>query len=71
MKAIEDKNAPDVIVGNFHIFKTIVHALINPGSTHSYVCTSIPRLGGLLKSEFEYDILVTNQLGHSVIVNRV
>ena len=30
MKAVEDKDAPDVIVGNFHIFKTIVHALINP-----------------------------------------
>ena len=48
-----------------------VHALIDPGSTHSYVCTSIPSLGSLLKSETEYDILVTNPLGHSVIVNRV
>ena len=45
--------------------------MIDPGSTHSYVCTSIPRLGGLPKSETEYDILVTNPLGHSVIVNRV
>ena len=71
MKAVEDKNAPDVIVGNFHIFETIVYALIDPESTHSYVCTSIPRFGGLLKSETEYNILVTNLLGHSVIVNRV
>ena len=70
MKAFEDKDAPDVIVGNFHIFKTIVHALVNPGSTHSYVCTSISSLGSLPKSETRYDILVTNQLGHSVIVNR-
>ena len=45
MKAGEDKDAPDVIVGNFNIFDTIVHALINLGSTHSYVCTSILRLG--------------------------
>ena len=71
MKAVEDKNASNVIVGNFHIFETIVHALIDPGSTHSYVCTSIMRLGGLSKSETEYDILVINLLGHSVIVNRV
>ena len=71
MKEVEDKNAPDVIVGNFHIFETIVHALIDPGSIHSYVCTSIMRSGGLSKSETEYDILVTNPLGHSVIVNRV
>ena len=60
-----------MIVGNFHIFETIVHALIYPGSTHSYVCTSIPSLGSLPKSETGYDILVTNPLGHSVIVIRV
>ena len=44
MKAVEDKDSLDVIVGNFHIFMTIVHALIDPGSTHSSVCTSIPSL---------------------------
>ena len=71
MKAMEDKYAPDVIVGKFSIFKTNVYALIDPGSTHSYVCTSIPSLCSLPKSESEYDILVTNPLGHSVIVNRV
>ena len=71
MKTIEDKDALDVIVGNFHIFETIVHALIDPGSTHSYVCTSIPSLSSLPKSETGYDILVTNPLGHSVIMNRV
>ena len=71
MKVVEDKDAPDVIVGNFNIFDTLVHALINPGSTHSYVFTSIPSLGSLLKSEIEYDILVTNPLEHSVIVNKV
>ena len=48
-----------------------VHALIDQGSIHSYVCTSIPSLGSLLKSETEYDILVTNPLEHSVIVNIV
>ena len=71
MKAVEDKDTPDVIVGNSHIFETIVHASIDPRLTHSYVCTSIPSLGSLLKSETRYDILVTNPLGHSVIMNRV
>ena len=69
MKAVEDTNAPDVIVSNFTIFDTIMHALIDPGSTHS--CTDIPNLGNLPRSETEYDILVTNPLEHSVIVNRV
>ena len=60
-----------MIVGNFTIFYTIMHALIDPGSTHSYICTDIPNLGKLPRSETEYDILVTNPLGHSVIVNIV
>ena len=71
MKVVEDTDAPDVIVGNFTIFDTIVHALIDPWSTHSYVCIDIPNLGNLPKSETKYDILVTNPLGHSVIVNKV
>ena len=29
MKAVEDDDAPDVIVGNFQIFDTTVHALID------------------------------------------
>ena len=71
MKAVEDTDAPDVIVGNFTIFDTIVHALIDPGSTHSYVCANIPNLVNLPRSETEYDILVMNPLGHSVIMNKV
>ena len=71
MKAVEDTDVPDVIAGNFTIFVTIVHALIDPGSTHSYICTNIPSWGKLPRSETEYDILVTNPLGHSIIVNRV
>ena len=71
MKAVEDTDAPDVIADNFQIFDITVHALIDPRSTHSYICTDIPNLGKLPRSEIEYDILVTNPLGLSVIVNRV
>ena len=72
MKAVEDTDAPDVITGNFQIFDTTtVHALIDPGSAHSYICTDIPTVKNLPKSGTEYDILVTNPLRHSVIVNRV
>ena len=60
-----------MIVGSFNIFDTIVHALIDPRSTHSYVCTSIPSLGSLSKSKTENDILVTNPIEHSVVVFRV
>ena len=71
MKAVDDKDSPDVIVGNFNIFDTIVHALIDPGSTHSSVCISTPSLGSLPNSETEHDILVTNPIEHSVVANEV
>ena len=71
MKVVEKKDALNVIVGNFYIFETIAYAFIDPGSTRSYICTTISSLGSLPKSKTEYDILVTNPLGHSVIVNKV
>ena len=71
MKAVENIDAPYVIIGNFTIFDTIVHDLIDSGSTHSYICTDIPCLGNLPRSETKYDILVTNPLRHSVIVNKL
>ena len=71
IKAMEDTDAPDVIVGNFQIFDTTVHALIDLGSTHSYICTDIPSVKNLPRGGTEYDILVTNPLEHSVIVNIV
>ena len=40
MKVVEDKDAPDVIVGKISIFETNVYALIDPGSTHSYIFTT-------------------------------
>ena len=38
MKAREDSDAPKVIVGIFSLNDMEIHALIDPCSTHSYVC---------------------------------
>ena len=38
MKAREDQDAPEVIVGIISLYGIEMHALIDPGSTHSYVC---------------------------------
>ena len=38
MKARQDQDAPEVIVGIFSLFDIEMHALIDLGSTHSYVC---------------------------------
>ena len=52
MKARENQDAPEVIAGIFSLYYIEMHALIDPGSTHSYVCiehvfdkiTSVERL---------------------------
>ena len=38
MRAREDQDAPGVIVANFILYDNEMHALIDPGSTHSYIC---------------------------------
>ena len=48
-----------------------MHALIDPGSTHSYVCIEhvfdkIPAV-----EQLAYDMHVTNPLGHSISMNSV
>ena len=63
--------APGVIAGNFTLYDTKIHALVDPGSTHSYIC--IEQLSDKLPSiePLAYDMHVTSPLGHSVRVNRV
>ena len=71
MRAYEDQDAPRVIAGNFTLYNNEMHALVDPGSTRSYIC--IEQLSDQLPlvEPLAYDMHVTNPLGHSVIVNRV
>ena len=71
MKAYEDPDAPEVITCIFPLYDMEIHALIDHGSTHSYVC--IEHLFDKLSSvkQLEHDTHVTSPLGHSVNVNRV
>ena len=71
MRAREDQDAPGVIVGNFTLYNTEIHALIDPGSTHSHIC--IEQLSDKLPlvEPLAYDMLVTSPLRYSVRVNRV
>ena len=63
MRAREDQNASGVIAGNFTLYNNEMHALIDPGSTHSYVC--IEQLSDKLPSvePLAYDMHVTSPLG--------
>ena len=48
-----------------------MHALIDPGSTHSYVCIKHVFDKMAAVEQLSYDMHVTSPLGHSVNVNRV
>ena len=71
MRAHEDSNILRVIVGIFTLFDIDLYALIDPGSTHSYIC--MEQMSDKLPSVelLAYGLLVTSPLGHSVRVNRV
>ena len=71
MKAREDQDYPEVIASIFSLYDIEMHALIDPGSTHSYICAEhvFDRITSV--EQLPYDMLITSPLGHSVIVNRV
>ena len=71
MKDREDQDAPKVITGTFSLYDIEMHALIDPGSTHSYICIEhvFDRMPSV--EQLPYDMLVTSPLGHSARVNRV
>ena len=48
-----------------------MHALIDPGSTLSYVCIEHVFDKVTVVEQLSYDMYVTSPLGHSVNVNRV
>ena len=71
MKAREDQDAPEVIAGIFSLYDIEMHALIDPRSTHSYVCMEHVFNKVLAVEKLAYDMHVTSPLGHSVSVNSI
>ena len=71
MKAREDQDPLEVIAGIFFLYDIEMHALIDLGSTHSYICTEHVFDRMPLVEQLPYDMHVTSPLGHSVNVNRV
>ena len=71
MKAREDQYGPEVIAGTFSLYDIEMHALIDPGSTHSYMCIEHILDKVLTMEKLAYDMHVTSPLGHNVSVNSV
>ena len=71
IKARGDQNAPEVISGIISLYGIEMHALINPRSTHSYVCIEHVFDKMIETEQLSYDMHVTSPLGHNVNVYRV
>ena len=70
IKAREDQDAPEVIAGVFSLYDIEMHTLIDPRSTHSYVCMKhvfdkVPTM------DKAYDMHMTSPLGHNISVNSI
>ncbi len=71
VRARDEPEPADVIRGTFSLYDLLVCALIDLGSTYSYVCITPPVDSGVQVEELEQDIHVTNPLGHNVMVRKV
>ena len=71
MKARGDQDAPEVIDGIISLYGIEMHALIDLGSTHSYVCIEHVFDKMTTVEQLSFDMHVTSPLGHNVNVNRV
>ena len=71
MKDRGDQDAPEVIVGIISLYGIEMHALIDPGFTHSYVCIKHVFNKMTVVEQLSYDMHVTSPLRHSINVNRV
>ncbi|KAA3484598.1 DNA/RNA polymerases superfamily protein [Gossypium australe] len=67
----EEATSPDVIIGTFSFYDTDVIALIDPGSTHSYVCMNLINNKKLPIEFIDFVIKVSNPLGKHVLVDEV
>ncbi|KAA3484197.1 DNA/RNA polymerases superfamily protein [Gossypium australe] len=71
IRAREDASAPDVITGTFFLLNTDITALIDPGSTHSYICTNLVIVKNLPVESTKFVVKVSNPLGQCVMVDKI
>ncbi|RAL42526.1 hypothetical protein DM860_011144 [Cuscuta australis] len=71
MMAREDQEGTDVITILISLCGTEVRALIDPGSTLSYLCVKIPEIPDLARERLVHPVTVSNPLGHSMTLSYV
>ncbi|KAA3483708.1 Retrotransposable element Tf2 [Gossypium australe] len=71
IRAREEASSPDVITGTCSLHDTFVIALIDLGSTHSYVCMRLASSLGMIVESTEIVVKVSNPLGKHVSVDKL
>ncbi|VFQ63664.1 unnamed protein product [Cuscuta campestris] len=71
MRGRTEQPAHDVIMGMFTLFDTSITALIDPGSTLSYVYMPMPVMPNIPRENLDNPVLVSNPLGHSLRLTHV
>ncbi|KAA3487958.1 retrotransposon protein [Gossypium australe] len=69
--AREEASSPDVITGTFSVHDTFIIALIDPGSTHSYIFMRLASSLSMTVESTEFVVKVSNPLGKHVLVDKV
>ncbi|XP_055819235.1 uncharacterized protein LOC129888003 [Solanum dulcamara] len=63
MRQRDEQDGADVVVGKFHLFDLCVVTLFDPGSTHSYVCSSLDFPENVKPVRLDYGMFVQSPLG--------
>ncbi|XP_052886919.1 uncharacterized protein LOC128295391 [Gossypium arboreum] len=71
VKTHEEGDAHDVVTGIFLLYFEPVYALIDPGSSHSYINSKLIELRKLKSEMSRVSIEVSSPLGQTVLVNQV
>ncbi|KAA3484657.1 DNA/RNA polymerases superfamily protein [Gossypium australe] len=71
IRAREETSSPDVITSTFSLYDTNVIALIDPGSTHSYIRMNLVFSKNLPVVYTEFVVKVPNPLGKYVLVDEI
>ncbi|KAA3484456.1 Gag-Pol polyprotein [Gossypium australe] len=71
IRTSKDASSPDVIAGTFSLYDTSVIALIDPGSTQSYICMNLVSSKSFPIESTDFVVKVSNPLGKYVLVDNV
>ncbi|XP_012472348.1 uncharacterized protein LOC105789523 [Gossypium raimondii] len=70
IRAHEDASTPNIITRTFSLYNTDVTALIDLGSTYSYVCTNLVTSKSLTVESTEFVVKVSKPLGQYVLIDK-